>query len=80
MNSSNADLFKNYFLNPQIEKVVPHEGFNFNLDNNLAAIKLKRVIEFDDFVQPICLPERNKDITDESIGKVRFASVVDYFL
>jgi hypothetical protein len=54
----------------QVEQVMPHEGYNYNLDNNIAALRLKRSIEFDDFVQPACLPEPSMDLEDDSIGKV----------
>lgn len=49
---------------------MPHEQFNFKLDYNLAALKLKRKIEFDDFVQQICLPDIDTKVADGDVGKV----------
>ncbi|KAL7022104.1 hypothetical protein ACKWTF_012134 [Chironomus riparius] len=42
-----------------VEKIYLHENYNFNLDNNIAAIKVERTIEFDGVTQPVCLPESN---------------------
>lgn len=52
-----------------ISKFVTHERYNFYLENNIAALKLTRALEFNQYVQPICLP------TDDTylrgmIGKV----------
>ncbi|KAG5670271.1 hypothetical protein PVAND_000548 [Polypedilum vanderplanki] len=53
-----------------VEQVLPHEDYNYRLDNNIAALKLRRNIEFDEFVQPACLPEPTMDLEDDSVGKV----------
>lgn len=54
----------------EVEKIMPHEQFNFKLDNNVAALKLKRKIEFDDFIQPVCMPDKNTNIAEGANGKV----------
>lgn len=54
----------------QVEQILPHEQFNLKLDNNVAALKLKQSIEFDDFVQPVCLPDKNTSLNDGDMAKV----------
>ena len=51
-----------------------HEYFNFQLEHNIAMMKLTKNIKFNDYVQPICLPERS----DLSIGKL--GKVIKVFL
>lgn len=46
---------------------MPHEQFNFKLDNNLAALKLKRKLEFDEFIQPICIPDKNISLMNGNV-------------
>lgn len=46
-----------------------HEGFNFQLDNNIAVLKLTRDIEYTDYIQPICLQDFNYPDAG-TIGKV----------
>lgn len=45
----------------KIAEVVTHEKFNYQLDNNLAVLKLTRDILFDDFVRPVCMPNETFD-------------------
>lgn len=52
-----------------IAKVITHFDYNFNLENNIAALKLSRDIEFNDYVQPICVPENDYSVLGK-IGKV----------
>ena len=54
-----------------------HESYNYNLENNIAAIKVERNIEFDDFTQPACLPERNMKINDDSVTKVNINQAIE---
>lgn len=51
-----------------IEHIITHEDYNFNLDNNIAMLRLSHDIEFNNFVQPICLPASTYN--PEGIGKV----------
>lgn len=46
-----------------------HEYFAFQSEHNIAVMKVKRNIEFNDYVQPICLPERDK-LAIGKLGKV----------
>jgi Trypsin len=39
------------------------------LDNNIAALKLKKSIEYNDFIQPACLPAHNENLSNDDIGK-----------
>lgn len=55
-----------------IAEIVTHFDYNFNLDNNIAALKLSREIAFNDYVQPICVPETEYSVKGK-IGKVRWA-------
>ena len=52
-----------------IANIMTHEGYNFHLENNIAALRLSRDIKFNDFVQPICLPEKSFSVKGK-IGKV----------
>lgn len=52
------------------EDLLTHEKYNFYLDNNIAALKFTRDIEFNKFVQPICLPENTYSV-EGKVGKVR---------
>lgn len=42
-----------------LSDTITHEFYTFYLDSNIAALKLTKDIEFNDYVQPICLPENN---------------------
>lgn len=53
-----------------IAKIVTHFDYNFNLENNIAALKLSGEIDFNDYVQPICVPETEYSVKGK-IGKVR---------
>ncbi|XP_070503677.1 ovochymase-2-like isoform X2 [Chironomus tepperi] len=53
-----------------IEKIFLHENYNYNLDNNIAAIKVERSIEFDEFVQPACLPDLNLKLKVNDVMKL----------
>lgn len=53
----------------RIANLVPHEAYNYHLDNNIAAVKLAKEIEFNNFVQPICLPDPSYSVKGK-IGKV----------
>jgi Trypsin len=63
--SSKKQKSKSY----KIGKIFPHEGVNYQLDNNLAVLELTRDIMFNDYVQPICLPEEDYN-PQGKIGKV----------
>lgn len=53
-----------------VAEFFTHESFNFHLKNNIAAVRLTREIEFNDYVQPICLPSKDFDVQSR-LGKVR---------
>lgn len=53
-----------------IAEIIAHESYNFHLENNIAALKLSREIEYNDFIQPICLPISDLTLRGK-IGKVR---------
>lgn len=63
--SAKKQNFKMY----EIAELITHEYFNFHLENNIAAVKLTKNIEFNDYVQPICLPE-NGSLAKGKLGKV----------
>jgi Trypsin len=50
----------------KIALIIPHQHFNYQLANNIAVLKLTRDIEFNDYVQRVCLPEE----TYSSEGKL----------
>lgn len=56
----------------QVDRIIIHENFNFNLDNNIAALKMKRVFEFNEFIQPICLPDPNVMAENDILSKVNY--------
>ncbi|KAJ3654561.1 hypothetical protein Zmor_013740 [Zophobas morio] len=48
-------------VNSQIDNIIVHPDYNddsADRHNDLALIKLKREIQFSDFIKPICLPSR----------------------
>lgn len=63
--SAKKQKFKIY----NIAEVITHEDFNFQLENNIAAVKLAKNINFNDYVQPICLPQRGY-LSLGKLGKV----------
>merc|ERR1712243_97920 len=47
-----------------IEKIIMHPGYNAELGNDVALIKVRRDIEFSKKVQPVCLAkDKKKDYT-----------------
>jgi len=43
----------------QIEKVIKHPSYStINYDNDIALLKLKDTIKFQDSMRPACLPEK----------------------
>lgn len=53
----------------EIAEILTHEEFNTQLENNIAMVKLTRDIDFNNYVQPICLP-RQTYTPKGKIGKV----------
>lgn len=46
-----------------IDKMILHENFTSNIihdNNDIALIKLKNVVEYNAYVQPICFPNKGK--------------------
>merc|ERR1719277_2892400 len=49
-----------------IEKIIMHPGYNAELGNDVALIKVQRDIEFSKKVQPVCLAkDKKKDYTGQ---------------
>ncbi|XP_014612565.1 PREDICTED: trypsin-1-like [Polistes canadensis] len=54
----------------KVEQVIKHSGYSFvNFNNDIALIKLNRVITFEGLMRPVCLPDKGKTYSD-SIGIV----------
>lgn len=48
----------------KVKSVIVHPLFNsILLEDDLALLKLESSVEFDDTIQPICLPEKDQDFT-----------------
>lgn len=65
-----------------IAQVIVHESFiplNENQNFDIAILKLRTAVEFNKFVQPICLPERSMEDFDGTslivagFGKTEFS-------
>lgn len=43
-----------------LDKIHIHPRYNWkeNLDRDIALLKLKRPIEFSDYIHPVCLPDK----------------------
>jgi hypothetical protein len=61
-------LFIKNLLDPPIdvgvEKIIVHPGYapnSISKQNDIAIIKLDKVIQFSDYIRPICLPEIEHD-------------------
>lgn len=63
--SAKKQKFKIY----NIAELIVHSEFSFQLENNIAVLKIPKNIEFNDYVQPICLPARGY-VTLGKLGKV----------
>ncbi|XP_055850702.1 serine protease easter-like [Episyrphus balteatus] len=47
------------YIDVTIEKVIPHEKFENSLkgpQNDIALIRLSRIVDYTDYIRPICLP------------------------
>ena len=56
-----------------IEKVIIHENYNTNtIDNDIAILKLKTPLKFNDNVRPACLPQDN--FVPENFGGIGVVS------
>ncbi|KAK2583259.1 hypothetical protein KPH14_009272 [Odynerus spinipes] len=54
MNESEIQEYK-------VDQVIKHSGYStLNYNNDIALIKLKGVVKFDDAIRPVCLPEQGK--------------------
>jgi len=57
---------KSYEINYEVEKIIKHEKWNTNnLQNDIALIKLKTPITFNQRVLPACLPSQEAPIGTE---------------
>lgn len=52
-----------------VAELKPHDRFDFQLRNNIAVVKLYRAIVYNDFIQPICMPNV-LFLANEKTGKV----------
>ena len=56
-----------------VEKIIIHENYNTNtIDNDIAILKLKTPLIFNDDVQPACLPHSN--FAPEKYGQIGVVS------
>lgn len=61
-------LFKDHFytVKYQIRAITAHSDFEFGTyDNDIALFKLIKFVKYNDFIQPVCLPNTSPDLTDE---------------
>ncbi|XP_046658298.1 CLIP domain-containing serine protease 14D-like [Homalodisca vitripennis] len=59
-------------IDVEVEKVILHPGYNESINTNvIGLIKLKRKVEFNDLVRPICLPYaeefQNNDFVNSTV-------------
>jgi secreted trypsin-like serine protease len=53
------------------KRVIMHPKFNrFTFDNDIALIELDDRVKFDDYVQPICLPDKGDQFVPGTIASV----------
>lgn len=70
LSALNKDRPQTDFL--EIEKITVHEGFNeTSRANNLAVIKLKKFIVYNNYVLPSCYPTNNYNVITGQKGSVR---------
>lgn len=55
----------------KVDKIMIHDSYNKLLEYNFAIIKLKKLIEFNDFASPICYPMNMYNIIGGQSAKVR---------
>jgi hypothetical protein len=59
-------------------KIIVHENFNENtFENDIALVMLNKSVEFEDTIQPICLPKQMEDFSGQT-GYVSGFGVIQY--
>ncbi|KAL2711789.1 transmembrane protease serine 9-like [Vespula squamosa] len=61
-----------------IDKTILHENFTSNIihdNNDIALIKLKNVVEYDAYVQPICFPNKDANYTGQKVKVTGWGTV-----
>ncbi|KAL2751137.1 transmembrane protease serine 9-like [Vespula maculifrons] len=61
-----------------IDKMILHENFTSNIihdNNDIALIKLKNVVEYNAYVQPICFPNKDANYTGQKVKVTGWGTV-----
>ncbi|XP_035723577.1 transmembrane protease serine 11G-like [Vespa mandarinia] len=61
-----------------IDKMILHENFTSHIihdNNDIALIKLKNLIKYDDHVQPICFPNKDAKYTGQKVKVTGWGAV-----
>ncbi|KAF7386177.1 hypothetical protein HZH68_013309 [Vespula germanica] len=61
-----------------IDKMILHENFTSNVihdNNDIALIKLKNVVEYNAYVQPICFPNKDANYTGQKVKVTGWGTV-----
>ncbi|XP_063907885.1 serine protease easter-like isoform X2 [Zophobas morio] len=62
-------------IDREVEKVVVHENYKLpGHHDDIALVRLKKEVEFSDFVQPLCLPMTTQELTRSYVGKKLFVA------
>lgn len=46
----------------QIAQIIRHTGFTPDFNNDITLLELKNDLEYNEYVQPICLPQDTSDL------------------
>jgi len=68
-----------------VEKIIPHKGYDpYELDNDIAMIKLSKPVAFNRYVSPVCLPNANIPVGSKcfitGFGKIKHPGRMTRFL